>query len=332
VDLNAYQRASAITDQQADDPERRLLVALLGLAGEVGTLVTEHKKWLRDGRAHDRTTGVAEDLGDILWYLAAAANALELDLNAVAEANLTKVKDRWPECVGRRAGPFDVALPPVRQFDDGLPAGERFPRRFKIAFAPIPDERRRAVGIVNGEWLLGDLLGDNAHVEDGYRWHDALHVAHVAVLGWSPVMRNLMRLKRKSRPEVDEVEDGGRAIALEEGIAAAVFNYAADHDWLRDVDTVDTGLLASLRSLTRWLEVRQVSLLEWEQAILRGLACWRGLRDYDGGMVAVDLDRRQIDHRPLTDEERLAHAAVVSALPHAQVGRPGLHSDRRCRG
>ena len=50
-------------------------MALLGLTGEVGTLLTEHKKWLRDGDAHDWATGVGEDIGDIFWFLAAAASA-----------------------------------------------------------------------------------------------------------------------------------------------------------------------------------------------------------------------------------------------------------------
>lgn len=44
---------------------------MLGLAGETGELLNEYKKHLRDGEAHvlfkDR---VAEELGDLLWYIA----------------------------------------------------------------------------------------------------------------------------------------------------------------------------------------------------------------------------------------------------------------------
>jgi hypothetical protein len=313
LDLAEYQRLAVRTDQQVDDPDRRLLVALLGLAGEVGTLLTEHKKWLRDGDAHDRTTGVSEDIGDILWYLATAASALGLDLAETARANLAKTADRWPESARTRHGPLDVDLPPPHFFDEGFPNSQRLPRRLAIAMAPVPGQPRRVVGITDDSGAtLGNLLGDNAYEDDGYRWHDAIHLAHLAVLGWSPVVRALLGRKRKDVPIVDDVEDGGRAIAIEEGIAAAVFDYASKRRWLEGLRAVDTSLLAAIRSLTRGLEVRAVTLLEWEQTVLRAFDCWRGLRANNGGMVMLDLDRRAIAHRPLTDNERAAHATAVT--------------------
>ena len=39
--------------------------------------------------------------------------------------------------------------------------------------------------------LLGDPVTDNTHDDDGYRFHDVMHLANMAVLGWSPVMRSL---------------------------------------------------------------------------------------------------------------------------------------------
>jgi len=307
VDLSEYQRLAARTDQQAGDSERRLLVALLGLAGEVGTLLTEHKKWLRDGDAHDRVTGVHEDIGDILWYLAAAASALGLDLGDAARANLAKTADRWPPALRDRAGPFDVPLPPPRLFDAEFRPEQRLPRQLTVALAPLPGDPSRVIGIVPGGGVLGNVVGDNAYDDDGYRWHDAIHLAHMTVLGWSPVIRALLGRKRKDDPVVDDVEDGGRAIAIEEGIAAAVFDYASQRRWLTGLGVVDTGLLAGLRSLTRGLEVGAVTLLEWEQAILRGFECWRQLRQHDGCLVSIDLDLRQILCRPLTSAERAVH-------------------------
>jgi NTP pyrophosphatase (non-canonical NTP hydrolase) len=311
VDLAEYQARAAETDQQESDAEKRLAVALLGLGGEVGTLLSEHKKWLRDGDAHDRVTAVAEDVGDILWYLAAAASALGLDLSEVAEANLEKVADRWPTGAQSRSGPLDVSLPAPRIFDETFPAGQRLPRRFSVALSSLPEDPKRVVGILDDGSALGNLLGDNAYDDDGYRWHDAFHLAHAAVLGWSPVVRMLLGRKRKADPAVDDVEDGGRAIAIEEGLSAAVFEYASRRRWLDGVAAVDTGLLVTIRGLTRGLEVRVATLLEWEQAILRGLACWRALRAEDGGLVTVDMDARTLDHRPLTMEERGRHSDVA---------------------
>lgn len=307
MELDAYQLAAASTDQQACDDERRLLVSLLGLAGEVGTLLSEHKKFLRDGAAHERQGAVVEDLGDILWYLAAAAAALGVPLSEVAAANLRKTADRWPA-----AG--EPPLPPATLFDQSVPEIERLPRRLEVAFAPLPDDPDRAIGLVEWTAPLGNLLRDNAREADGYRWHDALHLGHAAVLGWSPVARALLKRKRKSQPDVDDAEDGGRAIAIEEGIAAAVFDYAADHGWLADATTIDSALLASCRSLTRRLEVRAVTLLEWEQALLAGMACWRALREHDGGLVTADLLARTLTHRALSEDERARHAQRVTAI------------------
>lgn len=314
MDLSEYQRLAARTDQQAGDSERRLLVALLGLAGEVGTLLTEHKKWLRDGDAHDRATGVSEDIGDILWYLATAASALGLDLDEAAAANLAKTGDRWPPAGPERSGPFEVPLPPARVFDVAFRPEQRLPRRLTVALAPLPDDPSRVIGIVPDGQPLGNLLGDNAYDDDGYRWHDAIHLAHMAVLGWSPVVRALLGRKRKDDPQADDVEDGGRAIAIEEGIAAAVFDYASQHRWLDGLRSVDTSLLAGLRSLTRGLEVGVVTLLEWEQAVLRGFGCWRELRRHDGGLLTADLDGRRIEYRPLSPAERAAHAHAAAAV------------------
>jgi len=70
---------------------------------------------------------------------------------------------------------------------------------------------------------IGDELTDNAYKDDGYRFHDVFHSAYVAILGWSPVIRKLLKRKRKRKPRVDEVEDGGRAGVIDEAISAIVF-------------------------------------------------------------------------------------------------------------
>ena len=60
-----YQLKAGETDQSPAQDERGILIPLLGLAGEVGTLLAEYKKHLRDGDAHRLYhEQVAEDLGD----------------------------------------------------------------------------------------------------------------------------------------------------------------------------------------------------------------------------------------------------------------------------
>ena len=86
--------------------------------------------------------------------------------------------------------------------------------------------------------MIGNPLTDNAYSDDGYRFHDVIHLAHAAVLGWSPVLRHILKRKRKSVPDVDEIEDGARAQIVEECVAAATYEHAASNRFLA-VDHVD---------------------------------------------------------------------------------------------
>ena len=105
------------------------MVPLLGLAGEAGTLLTEYKKWLREGESYQIfKERVAEELGDILWYVANIASKEELNLETIAKENLKKGKSRWL--------PAHIADPGrMRLFDEAFPAGEQLPRRFRIEFS-----------------------------------------------------------------------------------------------------------------------------------------------------------------------------------------------------
>src|SRR5690349_17801389 len=97
-----YQRTSQRADQvplTGTDPlmkERAIMVPLLGLAGEAGSLLTEYKKWLREGDAYVLFNDqIAEELGDVLWYVTNLASKASLSLEDVAERNLRKIRERW---------------------------------------------------------------------------------------------------------------------------------------------------------------------------------------------------------------------------------------------
>src|SRR5438874_13187965 len=99
MDLSSYQLAASDTDCLPMCRSANLLVALLGLAGEVGELQSEYKKALRDGDAPELYRNrFAEELGDVMWYVADLATKLGFDLNRIAELNLNKSRERW----GRR--------------------------------------------------------------------------------------------------------------------------------------------------------------------------------------------------------------------------------------
>lgn len=143
---------------------------------------------------------------------------------------------------------------------------------------------------------MGDPLTDNAYTPDGYRFHDVFHLTCAAVLGWSPVVRKLLGRKRRSQPEFDEIEDGGRAIATEEGISALVFAYARDHNWLEGVSSVDYDILKAIRIMTSSLESAVCTTGEWERAILAAYGIWKQLQQNQGGKVALDLDTATITY------------------------------------
>lgn len=290
MEFDFYQREAIRTKRiappESNDDGLSLMVPMLGLAGEAGQLLSEYKKHLRDGEAH-RLFGerVSEELGDLLWYIANVANEFDLTLNEIATDNLTKVKARW---TASRAEPLC--------FDATLPEGERLPRRFEVELIELEGDGRQKVRVLIDGKPFGSELTDNAYDPDGYRFHDVFHFAYAAVLGWSPITRSLLRRKRKSRPVVDEVEDGGRAAVIEEGIAALTFAYATRHRMLEGVGVIDAQLLKTVKEMTSHLEVRQCTTGEWEQAILQGFKVWRAVLAARGGRIAVDLDQRRIDY------------------------------------
>ncbi|MCA1529935.1 nucleoside triphosphate pyrophosphohydrolase family protein [Bradyrhizobium yuanmingense] len=288
MDFNKYQKEAQRTDRvparsEADD-EAALIVPMLGLAGETGQLLSEYKKHLRDGEAHRLfKERVSEELGDLLWYIANVASKFDLSLSDIATANLSKVNERW---ANGRAKPLN--------FDAELPENEQLPRQFEVELIDVAGETGQRVRVLIDGSPFGSELTDNAYDPDGYRFHDVFHFAYAAVLGWSPITRSLLKRKRKSRPLLDEVEDGGRAAVIEEGVAALVFDYARRHRMLEGVATLDFQLLRTIKDMTSHLEVRQRSTGEWEFAILQGFEVWRAVLATRGGRIAVDLDARRI--------------------------------------
>jgi hypothetical protein len=231
-----------------------------------------------------------EELGDVLWYTASLADAFDLDLDDVAAASLAKARDRW-----RPSDPGEALL------DEQYPPEERLPRQARFTFTPtVRGTDGRMVIVLSRDGLpVGDPLTDASHIDDDYRYHDAFHLAYVTFLGWSPVMRALLKLKRKSSPHTDEAEDGGRAIAIEEGVSALVFAYASRHGFFDKLAHVDSELLQTIMTMTAHLEVSACRQADWERAILTGYRCWRELTANNGGTLEINMVDRHIRVLPI---------------------------------
>lgn len=84
--------------------------SVMGLCGESGEAIDIVKKWLAQGHALDKEH-LAKELGDVAWYLAEAATALDIPLETILRGNLDKLKKRYPEG-------FDTARSIVRLTGD----------------------------------------------------------------------------------------------------------------------------------------------------------------------------------------------------------------------
>lgn len=231
-------------------------------------------------------------LANLLALLALVSSTFRLPLERIAEANLEKIKGRWP---GQNPTYRDL-------FDNGFPEHEQLPRELRIEFIERGDpDARHVVQRLRGVYI-GDRLTDNSHEQDDYRFHDVFHLAYVAHLGWSPVIRALLKVKRKSKPEIDEREDGARAMIIEEGIATWIFNHAKPRLHYEGIaeGKLDYSLLKQVHSMVRGYEVDQCPLWQWERAILEGFRVFRELRksEHRGGTVVVDMINHTLQFEP----------------------------------
>jgi hypothetical protein len=195
---------------------------------------------------------------------------------------------------GRFAAPDFASLP---AFDERFPEDQQLPQRFEITI----DQRSkspRSYLRMNGVFI-GDPLTDNILDPDGYRFHDVFHFAHAAILHWSPTFRALIKHKRKDDPIVDEAQDSGRAIVVEEGLTAWIFARAKELNFFAGQTGVSFDLLKTVQQFVSGYEVEACPLSLWEIAILRGYDVFRQVKQNNGGVIVCDRPTRSIEYKPL---------------------------------
>ncbi len=213
----------------------------------------------------------------------------ELSFGDVARTNLAKT-------TGRFVDP-QVSLLPT--FDAAFEPDEQLPNEFSIE---IMQKRSGRSYLRWHNVFIGDPLTDNIRDPDGYRFHDVFHFAHAAILHWSPVMRSLIKQKRKSDPRVDEAQDGGRAIVVEEGLTAWIFSRAKELNFFEGQKSLSFDMLKTIRDFVRGYEVDQCPLSLWERAILDGYSVFREVRANGGGIIVGNREARTIEYKPLEKE------------------------------
>jgi NTP pyrophosphatase (non-canonical NTP hydrolase) len=92
--FNDYQKKALST---AIDEGSELEQRVLGLVGESGEIADKIKKWYRDDKADHKKLdkqSIADELGDLLWYVATLADFLGYEFDQIAKDNVAKLASR----------------------------------------------------------------------------------------------------------------------------------------------------------------------------------------------------------------------------------------------
>ena len=235
-------------------------------------------------RVEDLSEQTRKRLLSFLDHYLQALQAAKVNFAKIVRMNIRKAQGRF----------LDSKITCLPTFDRDFPAEERLPEHFEIRFT------QRKIGQSYLQWnkvFIGEPLTDNILDPDGYRFHDVFHFAHVAILHWSPVFRALIKQKRKSDPEIDEAQDGGRAIVVEEGLTAWIFSRAKHLNFFDGQDPLSFDLLKTVQQFVQGYEVDDCPLSLWERAILDGYKVFRKVRENNGGIVVGNRAARTIEYK-----------------------------------
>lgn len=95
MDIDKYQKQAMSLINPKLKKEDVLINGVMGLCGESGEAIDIVKKWFAQGHELDKEH-LAKELGDIAWYLAETATALDINLSDVLKANIEKLQKRYP--------------------------------------------------------------------------------------------------------------------------------------------------------------------------------------------------------------------------------------------
>ena len=293
-DFDTYQQVAART-QLSQDTVQMTKVCVSEISRFVGRLT-------RDTLTEETQTklykfGPVQRLSciqDLMWSVSNIAEIQGLSLGALALRNVEKTREIYPKKEVRSK---------LTTEDNEFPAHEQFPEKFDIQIVDLGDSKSRMYW--NGR-PLGNDVNDNSYVMDGYRFHDVLHLTFVAHLGWSPVIRSFLQRKRKSHPEIDEIEDGARARLIDELVINMMHTEAErlrkarsqpgenPHLFPED-ERFSSDFGSALRHLVRGLEVRDIKHWEWEKAAHLAFAIYEDLVGHREGTLTIDRKSRSIE-------------------------------------
>ena len=267
------------------------VAAIFDSADQEKIILDEDKVLIKMARSATELLDDVEKPDDILREFASVyLQAIQFFNLSLSEIIVTNIEKTY-----RRFAKLDISNLPV--FDESFPKKEQLPWEFTIEFRNEGDKIYVTCGMCGRSH--GDPLNDSIASPDGYRFHDVFHATHAAVLHWSPVFRKLLGHKRKSKPKIDDAQDGGRASVIEEGLSAWLFSRAKEFDFFEGRKNISFDILKVIEQFVRGYEIEQCPLSLWERAILQGYEVFREMKKNDGGKLIGDRRLRRVRYEAL---------------------------------
>ncbi|WP_201554087.1 pyrophosphatase [Psychrobacter immobilis] len=216
---------------------------------------------------------------------------LNLNLLEIVEKNIYKIRNRFI--------PIEELELPLLSFDADFNKDEQLPVDFEVHIV------RKANGKAYLKWndvYIGSALNDNHQDGDNYKYHDVFHLAFVAILHWSPTFRALIKHKRKSVAFIDETQDSGRPIVIEEGLSAWLFSMSKEKgvDFTKE-SSVSYDLLKTIQVFVRGYEVEECPLQLWVKAITQGYRVFNQVVENEGGVIIGSRKKRTLEFKKLDE-------------------------------
>ncbi|PKH64362.1 pyrophosphatase, partial [Psychrobacter sp. 4Dc] len=217
---------------------------------------------------------------------------LNLDLLSIVENNTFKIRNRFV--------PIEELYLPLLSFDSTFSKDEQLPVEFEVHIVEKPN------GKAYLKWndvFIGSALNDNHQENDNYKYHDVFHLAFAAILHWSPTFRALIKHKRKSDPSLDETQDSGRPIVIEEGLSAWLFSISKQRgiDFTKE-SSISYDLLKTIQIFIRGYEVEKCPLQLWVKAIIQGYTVFNQVVANKGGIIIGNRRERTLGFKKLDTE------------------------------
>lgn len=235
---------------------------------------------------NDRAALRSDSICNALEIISLIVIKIEADPERVICTNTEKILSRFE----------GTWVKPLPDFDHDFPSDEQLPRHFTVEIRRKTDE---VSYLIYRGVKIGDPLRDNFHDDDGYRYHDVFHLTNAAILGWSPVFRALLKNKRKSDPRIDNTEDSGRAIVIEEGVSAWIFSIAKSYNYFEGVTSLPYDFLSVLQTFVRGCEVDRCPMWLWQKSILTGFEIFREIKRVGEGRIVGNMVARTAHFEPL---------------------------------